>query len=162
MDYQASAEQLLKDLLSNEITCRLVQSQLTDLIHGELAALLHLKDAGTVSASQLSQALGVNTSRIAALLRQLENKEYIQRSVNVLDRRKTMVTITDTGREYVQAYKEKAQGFCRRLLEQLGEEDAETFVRITHKISLLPSEDLPPEETPRKRGARRRKKEEAR
>ena len=162
MDYQASAEQLLKDLLSNEITCRLVQSQLTDLIHGELAALLHLKDAGTVSASQLAQALGVNTSRIAALLRQLENKEYIQRSVNVLDRRKTMVTITDTGREYVQSYKEKAQGFCRRLLEQLGEEVAETYVRITHIISLLPSEDLPPEETPRKRGTRRRKKDEAR
>lgn len=142
MDYEAYAEQLIKNLICNESYCKQVNDRLKELLHGELAALLYLMDCGTVSASQISKSLQVNTSRVAAILHQLEKKKYIQRASSPLDRRKTMISITDTGREYVVNRKSSTIVLYAQLLEQLGEEDTKAYLRITQKICEL-SETTP-------------------
>ena len=50
------------------------------------------------------------------------------------DSRQVIVTLTDTGAEEIRRQREKMLGLVVHMLELLGEEDAQAYVRIQKKI----------------------------
>ena len=68
--------------------------------------------------SDLSAMTQSSTARIAVVLNTLEKKGYITRAIDPADRRRVLVSLTSVGAE----------------LAELGEADAEEYLRITERI----------------------------
>ncbi|MCD8335177.1 MAG: MarR family transcriptional regulator [Clostridiales bacterium] len=161
MNYEPLAQELINSLLLSEMRGSLVQKQLAELAHGELAALNYLglqKDGA--SPKELSRQLMVNTSRVAAILNSLVKKGYAVRRADPDDGRMLQVFITDSGRQYAQEKRAFYLSCCTMLLEQLGEEDAASYVRIAGRIAALsdPESGVLPAPCPPQGGQKRGKK----
>ena len=75
-----------------------------------------------------------STARIAVVLNTLEKKGYITRAIDPADRRRVLVSLTSVGAEYVRSIRQQMRQRMRRLLVELGEADAEEYLRITERI----------------------------
>ena len=97
--------------------------------------LVYLQEADhEVIAGELARELNVSTARIAALLRKMEKGGLIVRYHSSEDARQTVVEITQAGTEYVDKMKEQILTKIELLLEKVGKEDMEEFIRISHKV----------------------------
>lgn len=97
--------------------------------------LVYLQEAHhEVIAGELARELGVSTARIAALLRKMEKSGLIVRCRSSVDARHTVVEITHEGNVYVDKMKEQILTRMVLVLEKVGREDMEEFIRISHKI----------------------------
>lgn len=100
---------------------------------GELFILNYLCKRGeTAMPSEISLGLGSSTSRIANALGVLEKKGRITREIDKRDRRKIIVSITQTGKEVVQNEREQLVNREAHIFEMMGDAEAKEFVRL-HK-----------------------------
>lgn len=103
--------------------------------------LIYLHQAkGAVLAGDLARETGVSTARIAAILRSMEKSGLVTRHRGVVDARHTVVEITDAGNELVYEMKEQLLQKIEMLLEKVGKEEIEEFIRISHKIKSVLNE----------------------
>ena len=84
--------------------------------------------------SDLSAMMQSSTARIAVVLNTLEKKGYITRAIDPADRRRVLVSLTSVGAEYVRSIRQQLRQRMQRLLAELGEADAEEYLRITERI----------------------------
>lgn len=89
---------------------------------------------GELVAGDIARKTNVSTARVAAVIKSLEEKDYVSRVPVEGDRRKTKVIITDKGREVSEELVREAITKTSSFLEYLGPEDAENFIRIVHKM----------------------------
>ena len=82
----------------------------------------------------LSAMTQSSTARIAVVLNTLEKKGYITRAIDPADRRRVLVSLTSVGAEYVRSIRQQLRQRMQRLLAELGEADAEEYLRITERI----------------------------
>ena len=102
---------------------------------GELCLLMHLKRRGDpVLPGELSEAMSVSAARVARLLNTLEDRELIRRSMDPTDRRKVFVRLTEKGERYLEAVYGRAHERASAVIEALGAEETEAFIRIAEKI----------------------------
>lgn len=87
-----------------------------------------------VIAGDLARELNVSTARIAALLRKMEKNGLIIRRHSSEDARQIVVDITQEGIVYVETIREQILMKVELLLEKVGKEDLNEFIRISHKI----------------------------
>ena len=90
--------------------------------------------------TQISNNLCLSTSRVAATLNSLEKKGFINRIMSTHDRRKIIVSITDSGKELVRKKREKIKAIFTEILEKMGEHDAREFIRILGKLENIVGE----------------------
>lgn len=84
--------------------------------------------------SDLSSLAQSSTARIAVVLNTLEKKGYITRAIDPSDQRRVLVSLTPAGTEYIQGVRRQLRQRMCVLLEELGEADAEEYLRITERI----------------------------
>ena len=102
---------------------------------GELCLLTHLKRrSDPVLPSELSETMSVSTARITRLLNTLEDRGLIRRSIDLTDRRKIIVRLTEAGEAYLDAVYAHTHKRASAVIEALGAEDIEAFIRIAEKI----------------------------
>lgn len=107
----------------------------SNLAQGENLALLMLsRTSEGLSSGKLSSIMEVTSGRMANILHQLEEKQFITRAVNPLNKRMNVITITDKGIQRVAAIEEIAKSRTADILHRLGREDAETLIRIFKKL----------------------------
>jgi len=105
---------------------------------GELFVLHFLTSRNTeVLPSELSAALNSSTARISALLGALEKKGQIEREIDKSNRRNILVTITEAGRERVEAEMNEIQGLMTHIFTEMGEANTAEFIRLTKLFSEL-------------------------
>ena len=110
-------------------------------MRGEMAVMRMLEqEHGALTAGELSRLLEMTTSRIAAVLGALEKKGLIVRCADQADRRRVLVTLTESGRAMCRMKRQRLLGRMTRFLAELGEEDAAHFVRLMKRAKEL----LPP------------------
>lgn len=115
-------------------------------LKGENALLLQLIDSGGQSTpGVLAEKLGVSAARIAAMLRSLEIKKLIERVCDEKDKRRITVKITDIGKQFVESVSDTVCERAGKLLERLGEKDAQEFLRLLKKCTGF-DENLDPTE----------------
>lgn len=75
-----------------------------------------------VYVSALGEELSVSVSMISKLLRTLEEKDWILRTVDKNSRRNTFVTLTDLGEEIYQTASDQMIAFHKGVVDSLGQE----------------------------------------
>lgn len=105
---------------------------------GELCLLMHLKRQNDpVLPSELSEAMSVSTARVTRLLNALEERGLIQRSMDLTDRRRIIVKLTEEGERYLEAVYLRNHKRASAVIEALGTEDTEAFIRIAERIAVV-------------------------
>lgn len=111
------------------------QYSISPNIRGQNFVLFHLAASGCRAAPKaLSDKMKVSTARVAAILRNLEKNGLITRSPDPDDGRQIIVALTDKGRDLADRYKNEALEKITGILEYLGPDDAESFIRIQKKL----------------------------
>lgn len=124
-------------IMKEMLTCipRDFFSKMDEVSRGTGFVLAYLDEAETeVFPSDIARDMNVSTARIAAMLRQLEKNGFITRESSSQDGRKTVVTLTKLGRTWIQRTKEQAVDKTELLLERVGSEDIQDFIRLSKKI----------------------------
>jgi DNA-binding MarR family transcriptional regulator len=102
---------------------------------GEMFILNYLYDRkDTVLPSELSCAMNASSARIAMALKNLESKGYIERRVDLEDRRRVLVTITALGAAAVSTERDSVREKMQRIIEELGTDDAREYIRIITRM----------------------------
>ena len=131
--YEALARELMRSL--DEKIKSPPQEEISAAMRGEMAVLRLLTRKGApMTAGEISRALGMTTSRIAAVLGSLEKKEMILRQADQADKRRVLVTLTRHGSACCQQRREEVLQHMTAMLAYLGEEDAGHFVRIMKRM----------------------------
>ena len=104
-----------------------------------LQMILHFlaKANGEICAGDLSRRFNVSTARIAVALKKLSSKGLIETTSSLEDGRKVVVKITEKGREEVKKNVDEMVDFMKFLMNGIGEEDLNEFLRIFAKINAL-------------------------
>ena len=135
MNYQELAEELFEFMVSVKSRPMPPPPDLRGLSRGEmgiLVYLMHVKDG--VSAGELSKNLQLTTGRIAATLKTLEKKTFIERRADASDGRKVLVYITAVGKEIIQNKKKEVLAHLTKNLGKFSIEEAEQFVQLMKKF----------------------------
>ena len=128
----------LAEILFQELRCNTSTSLgeiLNEFNRGEIGVLGYLafeKDEAT--AGELSEKLNVTTARIASILNSLEAKDYIKRTEDNKDKRKTLVVVTKKGKALAKKAKKEVIDKITKVINEIGEEEAKEYIRITLKI----------------------------
>ena len=133
MSNKEDAQEFLKQMRSCRV--RPFYSKLDESQRGTGFVIAYLSEAeGEVIAGDLARELNVSTARIAALLRKMEKDGLIRRCRAQADARQTVVEITQAGTEYSHMMKEQILEKAELLLEKVGKDDLNEFIRISKKI----------------------------
>lgn len=133
MDYAALADELLAVRIA---LLKVPASQsLSRMVKGELFVLNYMlnRDRG-VHPKELSEQMAVSTARIASLLNHMEGKGLIRRCADQHDNRQVLVLLTDDGQAMIRRVRQETLAHLANMLETLGPEDAEAYIRIQNKI----------------------------
>ena len=91
--------------------------------------------------SDLSEQIHTSTARIAVVLNALEKKGMITRTIDLADRRRILVSLTDAGKAHTAEIRIQLQENMKHLLEELGEQDAREYLRITKRMLQISQSD---------------------
>jgi DNA-binding MarR family transcriptional regulator len=89
------------------------------LVHTTLFA--HLDLAGT-RITTLAERVGVSKQAVGSLVQELEQRGYVARSVDPVDRRATLVTLTQAGWQFIQDAHQVKREIEGEYMRVLGEE----------------------------------------
>jgi DNA-binding MarR family transcriptional regulator len=93
----------------------------------------------TASPGQLVEFFGFSQARLTKILSELEDEGMLVRSCDTADRRRVIVHLTEQGQAYAIERHTQTLLYMTSMLEALGKEDAEHFVRILEKLhSIMP------------------------
>ncbi|WNS41698.1 MarR family transcriptional regulator [Paenibacillus sp. MMS20-IR301] len=103
--------------------------------------LQELYKTAEISQISLQKTVEIDAAAVTRHLRGLEESGMIARRNNPADNRVTLVSLTDQGREHINAYREEKTRFISDLLTgfsgQERKELAEMLARLQHNINLL-------------------------
>lgn len=133
MEYRQLADELL-GLRAEQFKSGLWR-QAAKLARGELLALYYLQSSGGAYPGQLSDELSVSTARIAAMLRDMEEKGWIERRDDASDNRHTLVTLTGAGLQEISRRREQTVEALSGVLRALGPEDASELIRLLKRMN---------------------------
>jgi len=101
--------------------------------------MLDLRGA-SMSAGEIGAHMRVSSARIATVLGRLEDKGYVERSMDTNDRRRINVMLTACGRRRVEAHKDEMKSRLSMTFKKMGKQDTETFVRLATKFITIMTE----------------------
>lgn len=92
--------------------------------------------------STIAEALKSTRPNIAANLRILEQKGYIERAVDPDNRRQVFVNLTEKGKNYYALCEKQVYMLFARFFDMLGEEDTEHLFEILKKVCDGPIKEI--------------------
>lgn len=90
-----------------------------------------------VSAGEISRYMNVSTARVAVLLRSMSEKGLIVKSGDSSDARKTLVSLSDKGREWKRKMNDELIGIMSDIVDKVGIERLELFFLIANEINAV-------------------------
>ncbi len=94
-----------------------------------------LARCGGLDQNTLARAMGMDRATMGQLLRRLESKGWIERKPDIHDLRRKLVVLTQSGAALVSQADAVAERVGERLLEGLTPEEAETWLKLTSKLT---------------------------
>ena len=118
-----------------------VFERITRVSRGEIFVLkILLFNNGTSTPTEISEAMKSTKGRISAILNSLEKKGFIGREIDKDNRRNIIVTLSDSGRDYVMKELLECYRIVAHVFEELGEKDSKKFVELTERVFYLMNE----------------------
>lgn len=135
MNYNKKAEEIFETLTKRK---RYIGELSSNISQGESGVLLYLLNANSnVSQSELSENLGVTMPRIVAVINTLQKKELIEKNVDSTDKRKSIISITNKGKDNIIKKKKDAIKFIENVIKELDEQEIEQYIAISKKIEQI-------------------------
>ncbi len=114
---------------------RSILSKRNFLLKGEDLFLATLNEIGGMSTpSKLSEYTDFTPARLSAIIKSLESKGYIVRQQDELDKRCSIIEITEKGIGYSEQLKSTAVENSLKIINKLGEKDSVEFLRLMKRI----------------------------
>lgn len=112
------------------------QKHVLHVVRGKnlILAYLNNNQDKSITSGDISLELNLTTARIAAALKQLEDDGSIIRMIDPLDKRRTLVSITNEGILKSNENRSKMIGSIENMFNSIGTTDAKEFIRISRKI----------------------------
>lgn len=100
-----------------------------EFLRGEMKVLSYICiEGGEFLPGQLASSLEMTGGRIAGILRSLEKKGCITRRTDELDRRRVLVSITESGRKLIVSRSRELATRLDMLVNAMGRENTERFI----------------------------------
>lgn len=132
MNYNEKAEEIFETVTKRK---KYIDKVPSNISQGESGVLLYLLNSNNnVSQSDLSEKLDVSIARIVAIINTLQKKELIEKKIDANDKRKTIISITEAGKEIITQRKKKAIQFIENVIKELDEKEIEQYIAINKKI----------------------------
>ena len=103
-------------------------------VKGMFPVLGILYDNEDVTPKDIENKLGVSSARIARVLNQLEEKKLVERTKSLNDKRKTIVVLTEEGKEITLKHRCDMNNFFDLMLKDLTDEEKEEFIFLMEKM----------------------------
>ena len=114
---------------------RNVLSKRKFLLKGEDLFLAVLDETGGISTpSKLLEYTDFTPARLSAIIKSLEGKGYIVRQQDELDKRCSIIELTEQGLRQSTCIKEATVRNSLEIIEKLGESDASEFLRLMKRL----------------------------
>lgn len=120
-----------------KIATMLSEQVLEDMTLEQSMVLRYLFFNGKCMSSQLAEICGVNKSAITSKIDRLVAKGYVERIRDENDRRIVFLQITEKGHDMYENVQTKIEDFVGCYLQELEEEEVETFLNIYEKITKI-------------------------
>ncbi len=91
-------------------------------------------NSGNICVADIAEFLNVSTARIATALNTLEKKGYIERKKATQDARKTLISITPNGKEYLASQEKIIIGHLYNMIENLTDDEALNLLDLIKKM----------------------------
>ena len=138
MDARAKAEEFFETIIKRKKSLIEIPRNCSQ---GETGALLYLTFVKNgITSTELAEVLNVSLPRIVSLINSLGKKKLVRKLVDKDDKRKTVIYITERGKELVLEKKEEAILKLTKVIEKLDEDDINEYIRLAKKISLIMDE----------------------
>jgi MarR family transcriptional regulator, lower aerobic nicotinate degradation pathway regulator len=105
-----------------------------DLTPTQYAALVKLYDSGEQSQNQLGRLTAMDPATIQGVIRRLEYRRLIERTVDPVDRRRTRLQLTEAGRTLAAAARTFGFRVSDRTLEPLGPDERTLFLSLLGRL----------------------------
>lgn len=84
--------------------------------------------------SELTERLRITKPATSKILNDMEEKGYINRISNKVDRRVVYVKLTEEGEKFLEEQNNKFENFTYKVVEKMGEEDTDELIRLFGKL----------------------------
>lgn len=107
-----------------------------DILSGENSFLLLLLSCSSspLTASFMAERLNITKGRITALISSLLDKEDIEITLDMKDRRKTLIRLTEKGRNRIETKIDEVNEKLEYLIRDLSEEEVNVLLNILEKV----------------------------
>lgn len=126
-----------------ELTCKLSRAcgkketsfaALFQLTPTELRCLRMFSKKSTVSIKEMIEELEISAGRVTHILTSLENKNYIARRVDQLDKRNHLVDLTPESRKFINQLTKKHIELHQNILNNIGTEKREIITQVMSEL----------------------------
>ena len=94
-----------------------------------------LADRGPMSQAKLAEYLDIRPQSLSEMLFKMEGDGLVTRRQSEEDRRQTLVSLTDSGRARVEAFRESQRRHAEEFLAPLSEEERRTLAALLEKLT---------------------------
>lgn len=119
-----------------------------DMTKGDCMALMAIerinrkKEDGILTVSELAEHMEVQASAVSRTLKSLEDKDFIERTVNRSDRRNTYVSLTSQGQEEVRRIEKTMGDFSKAVITRMNEDDMQRLITYLDELYRVAKEEL--------------------
>jgi len=96
---------------------------------------------GPVSAGEISAYMKVSTARVAVLLKKMLEKDLITKEYDPNDARKTMITLSDNGKNMIKNTKDDFNSFFSTVIDRMGQDRFEQFMTLSEELRDIINEE---------------------
>ena len=109
-----------------------------------LMAISHYsKEAeGKLTVSELAEKIHAQPSAVSRTLKALEDKGYIERTVNKADRRNTYVALTNAGQRELETVQETMDNFTEAVILRMNEADVQKMILYLEELYQIAQEEI--------------------
>lgn len=97
--------------------------------------LIMLLEAGTITQSELTQALGIKPGSVSEVLGKLESIDMITRSLSETDRRTAEIKLTEEGKQMAEEAARQREKRHQEMFACLSEKEKETLLSLLEKMN---------------------------
>lgn len=98
-----------------------------------VTSLLEKDEDSLIKMNELSEYFHITPAAVSQMVRDYENKGWLERVVLDNDRRSVYLKVTDEAKRLIKRNEEAAMHDIIKFLEYLGEEDGDAFLRILER-----------------------------
>ncbi len=109
--------------------------RIEESVKGMFPVLKILYDNEDVTPKDIEIKLCVSSARIARVLNQLEEKKLVERTPSKNDKRKTIVVLTEEGKDIARKHREDMGAYLDLMLTDFTDSEKEEFLRLIKKMA---------------------------